>query len=334
MIRILGGGIIGLAVADELISRGHDVQLVDRSPGSGASYAAAGMLSPAGELWHGETDLHGLGRRSMALWPTFAARLGVPLARGTLVVGADREDVQQIERHVALMEAHGNGVQPLTRAELMRHEPGLGSVAGGALLPDDHRVDPRAVVAALLTRLGDRVVPEATREPDVTVVATGSRLPDPFSGLVRGVRGEILRLRMTADDLPRRTIRGLVHGEPIYVVPRMNGEVVVGATQQEHDAPPVVTAEGVWRLLHAARRLLPGVDRAEVVELTARDRPGTADNRPLVGPTDDPRVLLAAGHFRHGVMLAPLTAVCLADYLETGRVEPCLDPRRLKGGAA
>lgn len=91
----------------------------------------------------------------------------------------------------------------------------------------------------------------------------------------------------------------------------------------------MVTAGGAWRLLDSARRLLPGLDRAELVEATARDRPGTLDNLPLVGPTHEPGVVLAAGHFRHGVLLAPLTAQLVADHLETGRVEPALDPRRL-----
>jgi glycine oxidase len=147
--------------------------------------------------------------------------------------------------------------------------------------------------------------------------------------MVRGVRGEILRLR--SDDPPPRTIRGWVHGVPIYVVPRASGEVVVGATSEEHDAPPVVTAGGVLRLLAAARELWSALDRAELGEATARDRPGTPDNLPLVGPTGD-GVVLAAGHYRHGVLLAPLTARLVADHLETGAVDPALDPRRLLGG--
>jgi glycine oxidase len=129
-------------------------------------------------------------------------------------------------------------------------------------------------------------------------------------------------------DVPTHTLRCWVAGEQVYVVARADGEVVVGATQEEHDAPPVVTAEGVWRLLDAARRVLPSLDRAVFVEATARDRPGTLDNLPLVGPTGEPGVLLAAGHFRHGVLLAPLTAQLIADHLESGHVEPALDPRR------
>ena len=331
MIRVLGAGIIGLAVADELLRRGQAVELVDPAPGSGASHAAAGMLSPAGELWHGEEPVHVLGRASADLWPSYAARLGVPLREGTLLAAADHGDRQQIDRLLALLSAHSEDARALTSRELLAHEPLLGRVVGGALLPRDHSVDPRAVVAALRARVP--VVASPSGRAEVTVVATGARLPAPYDGLIRGVRGEVLRLRVAGADLPRRTVRAWVHGHQVYVVPRASGELVVGATQEEHDTPPAVTAEGVWRLLDAARRLLPGLDRAELIEATARDRPGTRDNLPLVGPTHDPAVVLAAGHFRHGVLLAPLTAQLVADHLENGRVDPAVDPRRHLGAA-
>jgi glycine oxidase len=181
------------------------------------------------------------------------------------------------------------------------------------------------VLAALLARTP--VVAESTAPCDVTVVATGARLPEPFAHLVRGVRGEIVRAR--GDSLPVQTVRGWVHGDPVYVVPRASGEVVIGATSEEHDTEAVVTVGGVARLLLAARELVPGLDRAEFSEAIARDRPGTADNLPLVGPSEVDGVVLAAGHFRHGVLLAPLTAQLVADHLETGYVEPALDPRRM-----
>lgn len=324
-VRILGAGIIGLACAHELIKRGHDVEVVDPAPGSGASYAAAGMLCPAGELWHGEAELFRLGRESAALWPDFAADLDVPLHRaGTLLAGADHADVQEIDRQLELLAEAGVRVQELSRRELLALEPGLGRVSGGALLPDDHSVDPRAVVTALLDRVP--VVPEPSADPadpageqrgvDLTVIATGARLPAPFAHLVRPVRGEIIRVRVDPGDLPAHTVRGWVYGDQVYVVPRADGEVVIGATSEEHNSPARVSVEGVFRLLESARELVPALDRAEFVEATARDRPGTRDNLPLIGPSGVDRVLLAAGHYRHGVLLAPLTAQLIADHVE------------------
>lgn len=326
-VRILGAGIIGLSCADELVRRGHDVVVVDRDPARGASYAAAGMLSPSAEVWHGEEALLDLGLRSLALWPRYAARLGLQLhAAGTLLVGRDRGDLQLVERQCALLTQRGLDVRMLDGRQARRREPMLGPrVVGGAWLRDDHSVDPRAVLSALLARTP--VVAETTARWDVTIVATGARLPEPFAHLVRGVRGEIIRAR--GDRLAAHTVRGWVHGDPVYVVPRASGEVVIGATSEEHDSAPVVTVGGVARLLQAARELVPGLDRAEFSEAIARDRPGTADNLPLVGPTEVDDVVLAAGHFRHGVLLAPLTAELVADLLETGYVEPALDPRRL-----
>jgi glycine oxidase len=342
-VTVLGAGIIGLACADELATRGHRVTVVDPTPGHGASYVAAGMLSPAGEFWHGEEALLGLGLRSAALWPAFAAGLGVPIrATGTLLVGLDHGDLQQVQRQAALLAAHGVRVEPLTGCEVRTAEPTLSDrVRGGARFPDDHSVDPREVIRALLARLEPRVtggmaagraVQQAWGEfqftshgTDAVVVATGATLPAPYAHLVRGVRGEIVRAR--TDDPPAQTVRGSAHGEPVYVVPRAGGEVVIGATSEEHDGPPLVTLGGVARLLEAARGLIPGLHRAELFEAMARDRPGTLDNLPLVGPIDD-GIVLAAGHYRHGVLLAPLTARLVADHLETGLVEPVVDPRR------
>lgn len=323
-VEVLGGGIVGLSVADELLRRGHRVHVVDPAPGRGASHAAAGMLSPGAEVWHGEDALLRLGTESLRRWPDFAQRLGVPQQRrGTLLVGHDAGDLAQVERQAALLDDHGHHTQRLDRAAVRDLEPALARMAGGALLADEASVDPRAVCAALLRRVAVR--PDMVGG-DVTVVATGTTLPAPWTPLVHPVRGEILRLR--SDDPPERTVRGWVGGEPIYLVPRGDGRVVVGATSEQHDGPPVVTAGGVRRLLDAARVLWPAVDRAELVEATARDRPASPDGMPLVGPSGVDGVVLAAGLFRHGVLLAPLVAELVADHLASGDVDPDLDPRR------
>lgn len=328
-IRVLGAGIIGLACADELIRRGHEVAVVDPAPGSGASHAAAGMLSPAGEFWHGEADLFRLGRSSADLWPKFAARLDVEVRTGgTLLVGSDPGDLMAVERQVGLLRASDVAAELLTPDEVFRREPVLGRVAGGAFLPNDHSVDPRAVVAALLSRIA--VVTEDSQSADATLVATGARLPEPFTDLVRPVRGEIIRV--LSEEPVRGVIRGWTRGRQVYLVPRpaRNGhaEVVIGATSEEHDTPPVPTVEGVRLLLDAARELVPSIDRATFMEAIARDRPGTRDNLPLIGPSEVPGVVLAAGHFRHGILLAPLTAQLVADHLESGSVDSAVDPRR------
>ncbi|MER7557461.1 glycine oxidase ThiO [Nocardioides sp. NPDC126508] len=327
--RVLGAGIVGLSVADELIRRGHDVTVVDPAPGSGASYAAAGMLSPAGEAWYGEEDLTRLCLSSLALWPEFAGRLGVPVhTRGTLLVGADAGDVQQVERQLSVLDLAGVSCERLGRRDLLGYEPGLGRVAGGAFLAEDHSVDPRAVVAALLARV-PTVVGADDADADLTVIATGANLPAPYSSLIRPVRGDVVRVR--TQERVERTVRAWVHGEQVYVVPRTDSdEVVIGATSEERDGPLLPTVEGVWRLLDSARRVVPALDRAGVVEVTSRDRPGTADNLPLVGPADEAGVVLAAGAYRNGVLLAPLIARQVADHIETGTVEPAVDPRRFR----
>lgn len=336
-VTVLGAGIIGLTCADELRRRGHAVRVLDPDPGSGASYAAAGMLAPDAESWHGERDLFDLGRESAARWPALAARLGVDLhRRGTLLVGHDGADLQAASRQAELLADLGVPPRRLDRSALRELEPGLGRVAGGYLLADDLAVDPRAVVAQLRRRLADvleRVNGEldaATRTgADAVVVATGARLPAPFAHLVRRVRGETVRVR--CEDPPAHVVRGEVCGRPVYLVPRGDGEVVIGATSEEHDADAVATLGGVAQLVESARALMPGLDRATWLEVVARDRPGTHDNRPLVGPTHLPNVLLAAGHHRHGVLLAPLTARVIADHLEGGALIEAWAPGRFDG---
>ena len=331
-VLVRGAGIIGLAVAEELLSRGHRVRVVDPAPCSGASAVAAGMLAPAAEASWAAPGVLELGLRGLVLWPGYADRLGMPLAAaGSVLVARDGRDLVEVRRQAALLAGHGIGAVPLDPGALAQVEPRLTSrAAGGVLLPGDRSVDPRAVLAALRERVDLDAVDagaDAGLEHDVEVLATGCSLPPSYSHLVRPVRGEVVRLR--SDDPPSRVVRGWGFGEPVYLVPRATGEVVVGATVEEHDEPAVPTAGGVRRLLAAAAELLPGLDRAEVVEVAARDRPGSPDDLPLVGPTHDPGVVLAVGHYRHGVLLAPLTALLVADLLEGAEPDPLTDPRRL-----
>lgn len=346
-VAVIGAGIVGLACAEELVRAGHDVRVFDPDPGGGATRAAAGMLAPAGEAWHGETDLLRLGVASARLWPEFAARLqaasGVDVdlrTRGTLLVGQDHDDLQQVRRTLEVLATEGIPFRELDRREARAFEPTLSRVAGVVLLPEDHNVNPRLAAAALLHLVAGRLVrARAAVTPtgvatddgrtfpcDAVVVATGAEA----RGLVRAVRpvtGETIRLR--AADPPTRVLRARVHGEKVYVVPRAGGEVVVGASEEEHDAEPHASLGSVVRLLHAARTLVPGLETADVLEITARNRPGTPDNGPLLGSADGPgplRVVLAVGHYRGGVLLAPLTARVVRAHVEGGEIPSVARP--------
>lgn len=342
---VLGGGIVGLACADRLVHDGHDVTVLDPTPGDGATWAAAGMLAPGGEAWFGEEPLLRLGLESLARWPAYATslreRTGLDVdlrTHGTVLAGADRDDVDEVQRSLALVRSHGVRAEELDRRGLRRREPTLGPrVAGGAFLPDDHQVNPRRVTTALLRILGSRVrrvrgepaadgvlVDDGSHLPaDVVVLATGAR-GVPGVPHVRPVRGEIVRTR--CPDPPRHVVRARVHGERVYVVPRADGEVVIGATEEEHatSGDPVPTVGGISRLLEAARLLLPGLDRAELLEVLARDRPGSPDNGPLIGPLPagaGARLVIAGAHYRGGVLLAPITALAVAAHV-AGREVP------------
>lgn len=362
-VGVVGAGIIGLSCAFELVRAGHDVRVFDPDPGRGATCAAAGMLAPAGEAWHGESELLRCGTRSAALWPEFARRLerasgrDVDLRRqGTLAVGYDHDDLRTVLRSVDILQAGGLAYEVVDRRSARAIEPTLGRVAGGLWLPDDHHVDPRLVVKALLAVLGDRVIHLRARpghhgvevsdgsivECDVVVVATGVDARD-LRAVIRPVTGETIRVR--TEDPPTHVVRARVQGEPVYVVPRSGGEVVIGASEEEHGGEATASVGAVVRLLHAARAIIPTLERAAVLDVTARHRPGTPDNLPLVGPVDSPgraRLILAAGHYRGGVLLAPLTAQIVRRYverdghqdahfaadLEAARLEAALHPDR------
>ncbi|HWG61729.1 MAG TPA: glycine oxidase ThiO [Streptosporangiaceae bacterium] len=138
---------------------------------------------------------------------------------------------------------------------------------------------------------------------------------------IRPVKGQILRLRASGDALlPGRCIRGLVRGARVYLLPRENRELVVGATQEELGPDVTVTAGGVWELLRDAHSLVPGITELEFAEATAGLRPGTPDNAPVLGPAGPPGLVLATGHFRGGVLLAPVTAELTTEYLHTQRL--------------
>lgn len=325
---IVGGGIIGLACALRAQQRGLSVCVLERgAPGGGATRAAAGVLAPDPET----PGFTALARRSAELWPAFAAELGdVGYTRcGSLVLAFDDSP----------LEFAGEGLDgPACRAL----EPGIAAdCVGGLLLADDAQVDPRRVVAALADRLGDAVrtstdvvdvTPEGVGladgsriEADRVVLAAGAwssrRLAKRLA--VRPVKGQTLRL---SGPLPATRI---IRSEHVYVVPRASGETIVGATVEDAGYDEAPTDAATKLLLRQAVRAVPAVAELELVEAVASLRPGTPDDGPLIGEWEG--LLVACGHFRNGILLAPITADAVAALLvgDTTPVEVApFDPQR------
>ncbi|MGW7293897.1 glycine oxidase ThiO [Streptomyces xiamenensis] len=284
-------------------------------------------------------------------------------ACGTLAVALDADDRAQLREVHALHQRCGLRSQWLTGRECRRLEPMLApGVRGGLRVDGDHQVDPRRLAAALLTaceRAGVAFHRERVRELTVTgdratgavladgtalsaartVLAAGSHsgelpgLPPGIAPPVRPVKGEVLRLHMPPGPdgtgggaFLSRTVRAVVRGSAVYLVPRADGELVVGATSCEQGWDTTVTAGGVYQLLRDAHELVPGITELPLRECLAGLRPGSPDNAPLLGPTALPGLQLATGHHRNGVLLTPLTGEVLAESLVTGELPAIARP--------
>jgi glycine oxidase len=340
---VVGAGVIGLSCGWRAVEAGWAVELVDPAPGSGSSWVAGGMLAPVTEAWPGEEELLELGSESLRRWPAFAAALAEAAGRpaglrteGTVVVAAAAGDRAELDDLASYLAKRGRDVDRLTARELRRLEPAIGpDVRGGLSVPGDLAVDNRVLLAALRAaaeRAGAGFVPVEARRvsgegvqlsdgrwlaADAVLVASGAHsggLHPALAGLVRPVKGEILRLRHRSGALPppTRTVRAVVDGRPVYAVPRDGGGLVVGATQYEAGFDTEPTVGGVRDLLRDAERVLPGVAEFALVEAAAGLRPGTPDNLPLIGRVGGvPGLLVATGHGRNGMLLAPVTAAAV-----------------------
>lgn len=356
-VAVIGGGIIGLAVAWRVAQRGAAVTVIEPDPARGASQVAAGMLAPVSEAHWGEEGHFAFNQASAVRWPAFAAELevasGLPVgfsASGTLVVGLDGDDAAMVGD---LAELHGRLDLAATRLrgrECRREEPLLAPlVRGGILVPGDHRVDPRAVTVALdvaAARAGVAVVADEAVEvttaagratgvqlasgahlaASTVVVAAGAwtsllgGLPPGTLPPVRPVKGQLLVLAPRSADLRlRRTVRGWVHGSTTYLVPRNDGRIIVGATQEDQGFDTAVTGGALHDLLRDAIDLVPALWEHELVEAIAGLRPATPDNAPAIGPAAGLEgVVVATGHHRNGVLLTPITADVVASALASG----------------
>lgn len=360
---VVGGGTIGLTCAWRMARRGLHVAVVDPEPGRGASWVAAGMLAPVTEVHYTEERLVALTMASARRWPSFAVELeadaGSAIAYrtcGTLVVDGDDDDRAWSDELYRFQRSLGLDVERLNGRRVRQLEPNIApGVRSGLLANGDHQVQTRRLVTALLaagtargvqwhrfpataidvaggTVRGVEVNGESLWAP-VVVLAAGcwsGSIPGVPAGVVppvRPVKGQILRLAGEARRiLLQRSVRGLVQGSSVYLVPRADGTVVIGATVEERGFDTTVTAGAVYELLRDARRVVPGVAELELVEARAGLRPGSPDNAPVVGATTVSGLVLATGHYRNGILLSPLTADAVAAVVAGEEVPPEMAP--------
>jgi glycine oxidase len=354
---VAGGGVIGTAIAWRAAAAGLGVVLVDPAQGDAASLVAAGMLAPVSEALFGEGALLRVNLLALARFSSFAAELEAATGHqagvrreGTLAVAYDPDDYAALMRLTAFRRSAGLEAEELDSRACRKLENFLApDVHGGVLFAGDWSVDNRRYAAALheaaaaagVRFVRDRVTGVLTRDGQVrgvavaegdeigsarVVVAAGcwsgaiAGLPAELRAVVRPVKGQLLRLRHP-DGMPpvlAHTIRATVRGADVYLVPRADGEVVVGATQEERGPDRTVTAGAVHDLLRDAMSVLPVTSELILAETCAGLRPGTPDNGPVVGAAGSlglDGLLLATGHYRNGILMSPVTADAIVAWL-------------------
>jgi glycine oxidase len=345
---VVGAGLIGCSIARELAQRGLRVVALDRQePGKEASWAAAGMLTPASESIE-EHALVPLANASLALYPEFIAQIESSTGMstgyrrdGALEVFFGDGAEQKLRYWLAAVRSAGFHPEPLNALELRRAEPALAADAvAGAFLADEGSVDNRLLAQAAAEaarhdgvelRTGEEVVRLNMAAGRVTGVETRSGkiaaahvvlAAGCFSAQIEGAqryaptipaRGQMAALRPA-----ERPLRHVVRG-PSYLVPRHDGRLVIGATVERVGFEKAVTASAIGKLLGDAVRMVPALAAAPVVETWSGLRPDTPDHLPILGPADMEGLWLATGHYRNGILLAPATARALGEWITEGR---------------
>jgi glycine oxidase len=361
-VAIIGAGVIGLGIAWRLALRGVPVAVFDKgASGAGASHAAAGMLAACAEAEPGEEALVTLGRASQARWPAFAAELkqasGVDVglrSEGTLVVALTSDDQARLGHQLVFQQKLGLPLQWISAAETRRREPHLaGKLAGAVFSPEDTQVDNRKLAAAL--RIAAEVAGASISEhqavktisndagrvdgivladgrkvaADVVVLAAGAwsrsidGLAPELRPPVRPIKGQMLALRM---DPAAPLLTHVVWAPGAYLVPRLDGRLLVGATVEEKGYDTSLTAGGILTLLEAAWRVVPAVEELPIDEMWVGHRPGSRDDAPILGTGLIDGLIYATGHHRNGILLTPITADAIAELVFEGAADPAIRP--------
>ena len=356
---IIGAGVSGLGIAWRLAAAGCTVDVFERNfAGGGASWAAAGMLAAGVEAEPGEEALYALNRTAQEMWPAFRADLEAASGRdigyrdeGTIVVASTRDDLERLHHVAGFQSGIGVELEWLTAAEARRREPCLkAGLAGAVFSRRDHQVDNRRLAMALKDavlarggRLHEAAAVEAVdceagrargllvggtrHRADIVINAAGAwanrldGVPQQCVPPVRPVKGQMAALRM---DRHCPVATHVIWGPNTYLAPKADGRLLVGATVEERGFDDDLTAGGVMAVLEAAWRVLPGIEELPIDELWAGFRPTSRDDAPILGESGIDGLLLATGHHRNGILLAPVTADLMAELVLTGRTNAAI----------
>lgn len=360
---VVGGGVVGTVIAWRAAQRGLRVQVVERGEvGQEATQAAGGMLAPLAEADEDNPFLR-LCRGSAALYPDFAAELrevsGIDVeyrAEGTLYLSLTEADDEELEARHRWQLGAGLKTVRLTAAELRREEPGLNPQARWALrFPDDHQVNNRRLIRALqsaasragvvfqsrtavrqLTIAGESITGVTTDQGRLSagqvVLAAGC-----WSGqLVDGYRVDPVRGQMLAAEMAAPGLRHVIYSRRGYLIPRLNGTVIAGSTTEMVGYDRRLTPGGLARVAAQAAEIMPDFSQLAIKEMWAGLRPRSADSLPILGADPGIRGLFhATGHYRNGILLAPVTGRLIAD-LVAGELPPVdlapFSPARFSAG--
>ena len=368
-ILIVGGGVIGLGIGWQLAKAGAAVTIHERGQaGRGASWAAGGMLGPIAEAHSDELDLLKLSNQSLARYPEWVDELetetGMPIgyrSEGTLIIGIEPDDAYQLRHTYDLQQDLGLNVEWLTGREARDIEGALSPYVTAAIRCEtDHQVDNRLMAQALQHAFQGRggvlhqnsaveriVIENGTvtgvqtqdgfQGADVCILAAGcwsgqiAGLPDAIIPPVRPVKGQMLALQMREGITIKNVIRTVKarYPMPVYLVPRTDGRLVVGATTEELGFDTDLTVGGIYELLSGACEAIPGIYELPLIETWTGLRPGSSDNAPILGETPVENLIYATGHYRNGILLTPITAYEISKLILTGETSETIAPFHL-----
>ncbi|MBD2209181.1 glycine oxidase ThiO [Nostoc linckia FACHB-104] len=349
-ILIIGGGVIGLAIAVELKLRGANVTVLCRDFNAAASHAAAGMLAPDAENISDQA-MYDLCWRSRALYSDWTRKLEELTGLSTLywpcgiLAPVYEESGGEIKSTVA--SARESPAYWLDKTAIGQYQPGLSSaVVGGWWYPEDAQVDNRALARVLWAaaeslgvELKDGVTVEGLLQQQGKVLgvqtsagvmraahyvlATGAWANELLPLPVRPVKGQMVRLRVP-DAVSELPLKRILFGENTYIVPRRNRTIIIGATSEDVGFTPHNTPVGIQKLLQQATRLYPQLQDYPIEEIWWGFRPATPDELPILGTSPCKNLTLAVGHYRNGILLAPITAALIADLISEQKSDPLL----------